>query len=228
MNKGLVLACGLVAALGLAFLNSSMSHESNEQGCAGSNCHAYKPGLFDLKPKSNLKVSVKPVGKPAETKYSAELLDASGQIIDFCSATTKPAIMLNAPKPGKYQVRVGVGLEKPVWDSMSVEIKPAMMSIPTSRYGTSTLKFFDSHPNTAHRASLARFILPEELPTELNLYTPDGRLARKIFKGRLGEGIHSIHWETRDERRRLLDSGVYLLELKAGTKTLVQQIQIVK
>lgn len=216
----------LIGVLGSSFLNDTENYKSNESGCAGSACHSMKSGLVTVKSHENLQVRLTPGKFLAGKKISAQLIDQNGRIVDFQNITRSGKLRLNAQEPGKYRVYVGYETDKPYWDSLNVEISKSLMSIPTSRFGTASFKFFPVHPNPAKEASIARFLLPSVSEVELSLFTTTGKKIRSIFRGELDKGLHEIFWETRDRSRRPLAPDTYLLELRYGKRKNVQRVYI--
>lgn len=216
---------GLSVMLSLGFADKNSEAEL-ESGCAGSSCHAYQPGIVDLKGQENLKVKLLPRPEFQQLPLSAELLDSRGRIVDIQQRPGRQGLVLSAPEPGKYRVLVGSRAEQPLWDSLTVEVKPSVITLAPTRYGKATFDLFPVHPNPARGAALTRFVLPRESAVQLTLYTLAGKEIRTLFKGRLGEGFHEIRWETRDAFRRPLAADSYLLELDSGNKTVVKRVKV--
>jgi hypothetical protein len=222
MRIGFSLFIFLCSVLTLGFVNNARHKTIN--GCAGSSCHSYLPGFIRVKNMENLKIKVVPDFKGNKAAVSAALLNERGHIVDFQETTYKKEFILNAPRPGKYKILAGYQLSKLYWDSLTTEITTSTISIPTSRYSTSTFDFFPVHPNSIREGAVLRFILPGDSEVEIVLYTSSGIPAKRIFKGNLSEGMHGIYWEAKDDRRRKLIPGSYLCELRCGQKKLVQRL----
>lgn len=209
----------------LAFVKNS-NYKSNENGCAGSNCHNYLPGFIRLENQENLKLKVLPDFKVKNTAISAELLNDQGQIVDFQETTYQKQFVLNAPRPGRYQVLVGYQMSRLYWDSLTIDITNSTISIPTSRYGASTFNFLPVHPRMVQDSAVLRFILPHDSEVEILLYTAAGKLVRRILRENLSAGMHELGWEAKDDLRRGLPAGKYLCELRSGRKKLVQPVYV--
>lgn len=219
------LSLGLSVTLSLGFAEKTSEAEL-QAGCAGSNCHVYQKGIVDLKGQENLKVKLLPRPEFQQQPLSAELLDSRGRIVDIQQRPGHQGLVLSAPEPGKYRVLVGSRTDQPLWDSLTVEVKPSVITLAPTRYGQATFDLFPAHPNPARGAALTRFVLPRESAVQLTLYTLAGREIRILFKGHLGEGFHQVRWETRDSFRRPLAEGSYLLELESGDKTVVKRVKV--
>lgn len=224
MKQGFVfIAAGLFA---LAFFTNQHAFQAPEQGCSGSTCHAYSPGIVAVKQLENLEIRLTPQHMGNGGDISAELRDESGRMVDFHRTGRRGALVLKAPRPGTYRVLMGTTAPRPVWDSLTVHVKPSAMSIPTSRFGASAFEFMPLHPNPARQRGLTRFVIPQPGEVELSLFTPGGQKTRTIFEGHLGDGIHSVTWENRDDHGRRLPEGAYLLELRAGSRKTVQRVYL--
>lgn len=218
----LIFFCSLLV---LALVKNN-NYKSNENGCAGSNCHNYLPGFIRLENQENLRLKVLPDFKVKNTAISAELLNEQGQIVDFQETTYQKQFVLNAPRPGRYKVLVGYQMSRLYWDSLTVDLTNSIISIPTSRYGASTFDFFPVHPRAVQDSAVLRFILPHDSEVEILLYTTAGKLVQQIFKGNLGAGIHELGWEAKDDLRHDLPAGKYLCELRSGSKKLVRPVYV--
>lgn len=221
-----MIALALTLGILAAGFYSEDRFEVSEQGCAGAGCHAYKPGFISLKKQDNLGVKIVPQFTAKRSPITAELISAEGQMVDFQNAPAERNITLRAPKPGKYKVIVGYRLTEPAWDSLWVTLAPSIINIPTSRYGTSSFKFFPIHPKQASREALLRFVLPEDDRVRITLFTAGGRKVRSVYEGYLNKGLHEIRMEARDDSRRLLPEGSYLCEIRSSTKQQVQRLNI--
>ena len=225
MKLRMIMLAVAAATLAVGFY-SAERYQVSEQGCAGSGCHTYKPGFISLKKQENLGVKVIPQFTAKKSPLTAELISVDGKMVDFQNVAAERSITLRAPKPGKYKVIVGYRLAEPAWDSLWVTLAPSIINIPTSRYGTSSFKFFPIHPKETSREALLRFVLPENDRVRITLFTAGGRKVNSIFEGYLNKGLHEIRFETRDASRRLLDEGSYLCEIRTSTKQQVQRLNV--
>ncbi len=78
-------------------------------------------------------------------------------------------------------------------------------------------------PNVARRFSTLNFTLDVRKNVEINLYDISGRSVRKIFKGTLDAGVHSMNMDLRGLR-----AGVYFVELKAGDVRTIGRLMVVR
>jgi len=71
-------------------------------------------------------------------------------------------------------------------------------------------------PNPANGKSLVRFALPRDSRISLRVYDVSGRSVRTLMRGELKAGIYSVSFDGRDDRGRVLSSGIYFIRLDAG------------
>ena len=82
-------------------------------------------------------------------------------------------------------------------------------------------------PNPFNPVTTIRFTLAESGPVSLQVYNPLGQLVRDL-SANMTVGQHSIAWNGRDDRGRLLGSGVYLVKLQAGSVVKVRRMAMVR
>jgi len=83
-------------------------------------------------------------------------------------------------------------------------------------------------PSASHLA--VTFSLAATAEVKLSVYDLTGRLVRTIFRGRLPAGEHNfLAWDGRDDGRRAVSTGVYLLVLEGDANTrAAQKVLVVK
>jgi hypothetical protein len=72
-------------------------------------------------------------------------------------------------------------------------------------------------PNPFNRRTTIRFEIPE--PTDrvtLDIYDVQGGLVRNLLRAPVWRGSHSLGWDGRDERGRLVSPGVYFCRMEAN------------
>lgn len=79
---------------------------------------------------------------------------------------------------------------------------------------------FAAHPNPAPAAELA-FALPRRDNVELAIFDLAGRRVATLARGVFEPGAYSKRWEGRDDRGRLVGSGIYLYRLRVGKETFI-------
>ena len=71
-------------------------------------------------------------------------------------------------------------------------------------------------PNPFNSSTTIRFALPLSQDVELSLFNLVGQRVATLVKGRRESGMHSVHWDGRDDDGRELASGVYLYRLQTS------------
>lgn len=79
--------------------------------------------------------------------------------------------------------------------------------------------FLGASPNPARGATSVGFSLARESDVRLDIYSPDGRLVRRLVDARLGAGEHSAAWDGTSGDGTRLPSGVYLTVFRSGETT---------
>ncbi len=85
-----------------------------------------------------------------------------------------------------------------------------------------------NYPNPFNPSTTIRYQLPEAAEVELNVYDASGRKVVTLARGYQIAGTHSVQWNGRDRFGRLVASGVYLYELKAGSFRDVKRMTFVR
>ncbi len=79
--------------------------------------------------------------------------------------------------------------------------------------GTLTLA---AHPNPFRDAVQVRLRLRENRSAEVSVFDAQGRRVRRLLRGDLGEGAHTIPWDGRNDLGQPLPSAVYWIRAAAG------------
>ncbi|HET9950587.1 MAG TPA: M6 family metalloprotease domain-containing protein [Candidatus Eisenbacteria bacterium] len=70
--------------------------------------------------------------------------------------------------------------------------------------------------------------LDRDGPFMVRIYSPDGRLVRTMRFDSRPAGTHSIRWDGRDDHGRPASAGIYLFELRFGSRTSVQKAVLLR
>jgi hypothetical protein len=70
-------------------------------------------------------------------------------------------------------------------------------------------------PNPFNPRTTVRFAVPRPGPVRLTVHDVRGRRLATLVQGRRAAGEHAVRWDGRDERRRPVASGTYLIRLQA-------------
>jgi FlgD Ig-like domain len=96
-----------------------------------------------------------------------------------------------------------------LWDASSVHDPEDAAAL------VKAIHLFQNQPNPFSPVTEIAFDLPAAGPAELRIYTPDGRLVRKLFGGERPAGRQTARWDGRDEAGRRVAAGVYFYSLVA-------------
>jgi hypothetical protein len=97
--------------------------------------------------------------------------------------------------------------------------------------GSVTPKYFElyqNHPNPFNNETVIRFNLEKPADVILVIYNSLGQKVRTLLQGRVKAGLTSISWDGKDEKAKVVSSGVYLYELKAGGFTETKRMVLLK
>jgi immune inhibitor A len=70
--------------------------------------------------------------------------------------------------------------------------------------------------------------LDRDGPFMVRIYSPDGRLVRTMRFASRPAGTHSVRWDGRDDQGRTAAAGIYLFELRFGSRTKVQKAVLLR
>ncbi|MBP6876301.1 MAG: hypothetical protein KBD56_09535 [Candidatus Eisenbacteria bacterium] len=71
-------------------------------------------------------------------------------------------------------------------------------------------------PSIIDSGTSIRFDLARGGMVDLAVFSPDGRRVRTLLNAFVPSGLHAADWDGRDDARRAVDSGVYLIRLKGA------------
>ncbi|HID93878.1 MAG TPA: T9SS type A sorting domain-containing protein [bacterium (Candidatus Stahlbacteria)] len=86
------------------------------------------------------------------------------------------------------------------------------------------LRLYNAYPNPFKGTVVIVFDIPEKGDVSLNIYDVTGRRVRTLISGTLSPGSHRVFWDGRDERGKVLPSGIYFYRLKAENKSLIKSL----
>jgi hypothetical protein len=98
------------------------------------------------------------------------------------------------------------------------------VSVPAAK-----LMLYQNHPNPFRPRTTIGFELPDAARVELAVYDVGGRRVATLLQGMKEAGYHEVPFETGGRRTAGgLASGVYFYRLKAGNRTLVRKMTVLK
>jgi hypothetical protein len=83
-------------------------------------------------------------------------------------------------------------------------------------------------PNPFNPSTRLRFQLARPGEARLAIFDVGGRLVRRFAPQSLPAGEHVVFWDGRDDRQRVLPSGTYLVDLRAGSVASRQRVTLVR
>jgi M6 family metalloprotease-like protein len=101
---------------------------------------------------------------------------------------------------------------------------PALVPSPTPR----VLAFAPVRPNPFRPDAALVVSLDRDGPFMVRIYSPDGRLVRTMRYDSRPAGTHAVSWDGRDDRGRAAAAGIYLFELRFGSRTRVQKAVLLR
>ena len=79
-------------------------------------------------------------------------------------------------------------------------------------------------PNPFTGSTIVRFGVARPGQTNVSIYSAAGTLVRTLCKSDLAPAYYSLAWDGRDDRRRMVGAGVYLLRMKTGDFTATRKL----
>ncbi|MCK4235567.1 MAG: hypothetical protein KAX38_00510, partial [Candidatus Krumholzibacteria bacterium] len=76
----------------------------------------------------------------------------------------------------------------------------------------------NAKPNPFWGSTLIEFSIPDESDVSIRIYDIKGRCIKRLVERRLPYGSHPFTWNGRDDRGRIVASGVYIVLARAGKK----------
>jgi hypothetical protein len=83
-------------------------------------------------------------------------------------------------------------------------------------------------PNPFNPSTSIVFGLPEDDWVEINIYSVTGQRIIQLVNGQLEKGFHTVTWNGKDGNGNLVSSGIYIYELLADGKRLVDKMFLMK
>ena len=93
---------------------------------------------------------------------------------------------------------------------------------------TGAFRLVAVRPNPFNPSTLVTYEVAGREKVELRVFDVQGRLVKTLVDGIIEPGVHSAHFDGRNEGGQDLASGTYFLELTAGTKRLTEKLSLVR
>lgn len=96
-------------------------------------------------------------------------------------------------------------------------LNPSSVREKDETYNLNDFQLFQNYPNPFNSQTVISFKLPIPTETTLDIYDSNGRLIKTLFDIELKEaGIHHISWDGKNDKDKVVVSGVYFYNLVAG------------
>ncbi len=83
-------------------------------------------------------------------------------------------------------------------------------------------------PNPANQGSHISFKLPGPARVEFSIFNIAGQKITSLASGYKTAGLHRLNWNLKDSKGNAVPAGIYLYQLLAGNKSVVQKILVVR
>jgi flagellar hook assembly protein FlgD len=77
-------------------------------------------------------------------------------------------------------------------------------------------KLYAAYPNPFNPTTKIRFDLPRAVHVKLSIYNIKGELVKTLVDRYINKGRKEITWNAKDNRGRVVSSGIYFYRLVAG------------
>jgi CubicO group peptidase (beta-lactamase class C family) len=122
-----------------------------------------------------------------------------------------------------------------MWDisedvmAFSLGVTTDVTEVASQRISPPRLTLQQSSPNPFRTMTAIRYELAAPAVTALEVFDVAGRLVRVLREASLEvAGIHSVHWDGRDDREREVSSGIYVYRLSAGTSSVAGKALLIR
>ena len=105
---------------------------------------------------------------------------------------------------------------------------PTAITMPSSAPEALAYHLQGNVPNPFNPATTIRYELREAGPVSLRVYDIAGQLVRELVSGMQPAGTYQALWDGRNSGGRMVSSGVYLYELRAGDYMSVKKMLLMK
>ena len=85
-----------------------------------------------------------------------------------------------------------------------------------------------NYPNPFNPSTTIRFQLPEQSRVQLIVYNLLGQRVAELLNADRAAGSYTVQWNGEDSAGRLVSSGIYLIRLEAGNRTMIRRMTLLK
>ena len=83
-------------------------------------------------------------------------------------------------------------------------------------------------PNPFNPSTTIEFNLPEISKTKISIYNIKGQKIKELINEALSAGNHQVYWNGKDEKNKIVSSGIYFVRLESADKTEIKKIMLMK
>ena len=112
---------------------------------------------------------------------------------------------------------------------LSITVKPALTAVQESVLPTAVTALVQNFPNPFNPETNIRFDLGDDDSVTLMVYDAAGQMVRSLVAGEFMEaGAYSLIWDGRNTAGKMVSSGIYFYELRAGVFTSIKKMTLLK
>lgn len=95
-------------------------------------------------------------------------------------------------------------------DELVTSVKNSKDNNPTE------FSLLQNYPNPFNPSTTIEYQVPTRSTVEINVYNETGQLVRRLIEDTKEAGIHSVLWDGKDSQGRVVSSGTYFYQVRAG------------
>jgi len=117
------------------------------------------------------------------------------------------------------------------WDVFAAQINPFATSVEPASIPASLPAFFtleQNYPNPFNPETTIWFSMARDARVSIVIYNITGQLVRSLTDGYHRAGSYQLRWDGRDDKNRLLPSGVYFCQLRSCSSSATRKLVLIK
>ncbi|MDZ7314921.1 MAG: T9SS type A sorting domain-containing protein [candidate division KSB1 bacterium] len=104
----------------------------------------------------------------------------------------------------------------------------AALSSAKSSLAPASFDLISNYPNPFNPTTEIRYRVDSAADVSLTIYSLSGKMVKSLFSGFQNEGTFRISWDGRNADGSLVDSGIYICELRIGERTIHHKMTLIK
>ena len=109
-----------------------------------------------------------------------------------------------------------------------VEYEEQSLSIQDNKTTIKNFRLNQNYPNPFNPTTKFEYFLNNDGEIEISIYDVTGRQIRELYKGFQSSGSYEVSWNGKDKHHKLVSNGVYLYQLKMGSKSGLRKMIFMK